>query len=290
MARTIAVTQHMEDAPVEHKASEHKIRPPAVAGLFYPTEADALRAMVDEYLAAAPEPQGAPPKALIAPHAGLPYSGPVAATAYRTVAPLRDTVRRVVLLGPSHRVPFHGVAAPDAERFRTPLGEIPVDREGLDAIADLPDVGMLDAAHAAEHSLEVQLPFLQEVLGDFRLVPLVVGDADPETVAAVLERLWGGPETLIVISSDLSHFHDYDTANRIDTATAKAIATLHPERVDHEGACGFYPVRGLLTSARRHGLTGEVLDRRNSGDTAGPRDSVVGYGAFAFHEPEAAHG
>ncbi|MFP4182416.1 MAG: AmmeMemoRadiSam system protein B [Thiohalospira sp.] len=269
---------------------QHKVREPAVAGMFYPAEAEALRGMVDKYLEAAPAPAEAPPKALIAPHAGLPYSGPVAATAYRTVAPLRGTVKRVVLLGPSHRVPFRGLAAPDADALRTPLGDIPVDTDALAGIADLPDVGVLDAAHAAEHSLEVQLPFLQEVLGDFRIVPLVVGDADPETVAAVLERLWGGPETLIVVSSDLSHFHDYATANRLDEATARAITTLHPERVDHDGACGFHPVRGLLTSARRHGLTGELLDRRNSGDTAGPRDQVVGYGAFAFHEPEMAHG
>ncbi|SFC94148.1 hypothetical protein SAMN05660831_00168 [Thiohalospira halophila DSM 15071] len=272
------------------KGTEPRIRQPAVAGMFYPDDADALRSMVRDYLAEASAPTGEPPKAIIAPHAGLPYSGPVAATAYRTVAPLKETVRRVVLLGPSHRVPFRGLAAPDAEQLRTPLGDIPVDTDALAEIAELPDVGMLDAAHAAEHSLEVQLPFLQEVLGDFRIVPLVVGDADPDTVAAVLERLWGGPETLIVISSDLSHFHDYATANRIDEATAQAIATLHPERVDHEGACGFHPVRGLLTSARNHGLTGEVLDRRNSGDTAGPRDQVVGYGAFAFHEPEPAHG
>ena len=188
----------------------------------------------------------------------------------------------MVLLGPSHRVPFYGLAASEADYFRTPLGDIPVDRQAVQTLQALPQVVQLEAAHAKEHSLEVQLPFLQIVLHEFNLVPLVVGDATGDQVAEVLARIWGGEETLIVISSDLSHYHDYLTAQRMDKATSDAIISFHPERLDYEDACGRVPVQGLLMEAKRQGLHGELVDLRNSGDTAGSRDQVVGYGAYTF--------
>ena len=263
------------------------IREPAVAGMFYPADPHELREMVQRFLANA-DKDGSLPKAIISPHAGLIYSGPIAASAYARLFDGRDRIERVVLLGPSHRIPFEGLAVTTADYYETPLGRIPVDQETQQQILDMPQVKLLESAHTREHSLEVQLPFLQLVLGDFRLVPLVVGDASAEEVAEVLQRLWGGPETLIVISSDLSHYHDYLTARKMDSATSEAIVTLHPEAIGYEDACGRIPVRGLLTLAKRRGLQGELIDLRNSGDTAGPRDQVVGYGAYAFMEKSAA--
>lgn len=258
-----------------------RIRPPAVAGTFYPADPDELRSMVRGYLRQA-DASGPAPKALIAPHAGYIYSGPVAASAYARLAGAADRIQRVVLLGPSHRVPFRGLAVSGADAFATPLGEIPLDRPVIDALLALPQVHQLDEAHAWEHSLEVHLPFLQEVLGEFRLVPLVVGDATYEEVDEVLEQVWDGDETLIVVSSDLSHYHDYATARRMDAATSQAIVELRPQDLHYEDACGRIPVGGLLEAARHHHLRAELLDLRNSGDTAGPRDQVVGYGAYAF--------
>ncbi len=257
------------------------VRPPAVAGMFYPAEPEELRLAIRRYLAGA-APRGPVPKAIIAPHAGYVYSGPVAASAYACLAPAHGTIRRVVLLGPSHRVGFQGLAACHAERFQTPLGEIPVDTACVRELAQLPQVRYLDEAHSLEHSLEVQLPFLQSILDDFMLVPLVVGEADPDSVCEVLEAAWGGQETLIVVSSDLSHYHDYETARRLDNATSRAIESLQPERVHYDSACGRNPVNGLLLAARHHALKGKTIDLRNSGDTAGPRDQVVGYGAYVF--------
>jgi len=259
-----------------------RIRPPAVAGAFYPDDPGELTAMIDTFLAQA-DADAPAPKALIAPHAGYVYSGPIAANAYAPLRKKAGEIKRVVLLGPSHRVPFRGIAAPTVDYFRTPLGDIPIDKAAIQAIVDLPQVSLRDDAHAWEHSLEVHLPFLQRVLGDtFTLVPLVVGDASYEAVEEVLNRLWDGDETLIVISSDLSHYHDYVTARRLDTATSAAIEALDPYAIDHEQACGRIPVGGLLLAARDHGLRARTLDLRNSGDTAGPRDQVVGYGAYAF--------
>ncbi|RCX32222.1 AmmeMemoRadiSam system protein B [Thioalbus denitrificans] len=258
------------------------VRQPAVANLFYPGDPQELKRMVDGYLAEA-SAESPPPKALIAPHAGYIYSGPIAATAYATLAPVRETITRVVLMGPSHRVPLYGLAVSSAERFETPLGSIPLDREAIDRALTLPQVKVMDEAHALEHSLEVHLPFLQEVLSAFSLAPFVVGDATPREVAEVLELLWGGPETLIVISSDLSHYHDYSTARELDAATSAAIEALHPEEISHGQACGRNPVNGLLVLARKHHLKARTLDLRNSGDTAGPRDQVVGYGAYVFN-------
>jgi AmmeMemoRadiSam system protein B len=258
-----------------------RLRQPAVAGTFYPADPARLRTVVRAFLDAA-APRGGPPKAIIAPHAGYRYSGPVAGSAYARLGLGRDAIRRVVLLGPSHRIPFRGLGATSAAGFATPLGVVPVDRDGVEALLALPAVRIQDGAHGPEHSLEVQLPFLQEVLTEFSLVPVVVGEAGPGEVEAALERLWGGPETAVVVSSDLSHYLDQATARQMDQATAEAITALSPEGIGPDAACGSLPVRGLLLAARRRGLVCELLDLRNSGDTAGDPACVVGYGAFAF--------
>lgn len=260
-------------------------RPPAVAGLFYPKAPAALDAEVDRLLAAVrPARRGAPPKALIVPHAGYAYSGPIAASAYRLLADAKG-ISKVVLLGPVHRVPVRGLALPGAEALATPLGTVSVDVEGAEALAGLPQVCTSAAAHAEEHSLEVQLPFLQRALsGDFSVLPLAVGDATADAVAECLERVWGGPETLVVVSSDLSHYLPYDVARRVDRNTAEAILAYKAGAIGHEHACGATAVWGLLLVAQRRGLRVELLDLRNSGDTEGDRARVVGYGAFAFRE------
>jgi len=263
---------------------ETAVRPAAVAGMFYPGSPAALSSAVKAYLAEAAQRGSAAdrlPKALIVPHAGYVYSGPVAARAYRRIASGRGHLRRVVLLGPVHRVPIRGLALPAARSFETPLGTLAVDEEAAARALALPQVRVSEAAHALEHSLEVQLPFLQALLGSFTIVPLTVGDASEEEVAAVIETLWGGPETLIVVSSDLSHYHPYAAARAIDRRTADAILGLDPP-LDHEQACGATPINGFALCARRHGLEPELLDLRNSGDTAGDRSRVVGYAAFAF--------
>lgn len=266
------------------RADEKMIRPAAAAGRFYPADPVELRKVVETFLAEAPSTDASAPKAIIAPHAGYLYSGPIAASAYAQLRSARDVIKRVVVLGPSHYVALNGLAASSAEGFATPLGVVPVDAEAIRRIASLTQVTVLDAAHAREHSIEVQLPFLQTILASFTLIPLAVGDATAEEVDEVLELLWGGPETRFVISSDLSHYYDSQTARRLDRATAKAIETLKPAGIEEEAACGRIPIRGLLEAARRHGLRARALDLRNSGDTAGPRDQVVGYGAFAFEE------
>ena len=222
------------------------------------------------------------PKAVIVPHAGYVYSGAVAGFAYARLAAGRDTIRRVVLIGPTHRVPVRGLALPTARAFATPLGDIDVDRDAAAAALALPCVCASEAAHAFEHSLEVQLPFLQEVLGEFRIVPFAVGDATPREVADVIRLLWGGPETLIVVSSDLSHYHGYAEARAIDRATVDNVIALSPT-LDHEQACGATPINGLLLCARERGMRPELLDLRNSGDTAGDKARVVGYASFAFN-------
>ncbi len=266
------------------------VREAAVAGQFYPGNAGKLDNTVRGLLAQADTP-GLPapdaenaPKAIIAPHAGYLYSGAVAARAYARLAPLADTITRVVLLGPCHRVAVDGLALSSAEAFRTPLGEIPLDAQAAAQILDFPQVQVFDATHEAEHSLEVHLPFLQRVLGDFRLLPIVVGEAAPDKVADIIEALWGGPETVFVISTDLSHFLDYGAAQKIDAQTCRAIETLEPSAIQANGACGQFPVGGMLAVARRRGLSVTTLDIRNSGDTAEPKDRVVGYGAWMLQE------
>lgn len=261
-------------------------RPAAVAGLFYPGEPAALAAEVASYLADAPRPAAGAcaPKAIIAPHAGYRYSGAVAARAYARFAPLRGAVRRVVLLGPAHREWVPGVAVPDTTAFDSPLGAVKVDAGAMARLRALPFVQPSDRAHALEHSLEVHLPFLRAVLGEFALVPALVGGASPAEVARLLEEVWGGDETRIVVSSDLSHYLSYREALERDRATAAAILRLE-DHLAPEEACGAAPINGLLAAARRHGLAIELLDLRNSGDTAGGQDRVVGYGAFALVEP-----
>ncbi len=261
-----------------------QIRPPAVAGRFYPREPAVLRRQIHSLLAGAATPAGPVPKAVIAPHAGYIYSGPIAASAYAQFLPAHALIRRIILLGPSHHVAFQGLATSSAEAFATPLGQVRVDALAVRQLVSLPQVRVLDEAHHYEHALEVQLPFLQVVLDEFSIVPLVVGDATAQSISQVLDLLWDGPETRLVISSDLSHYHDANTAQMMDRATADAIEALAPERIAEDQACGRLPILGLLAAANRHHLQAHALDLRHSGDTAGPRDRVVGYGAFSFQE------
>jgi len=259
------------------------VRPPAVAGTFYPGVPDQLRASVRRHLEEGrTHARGPAPKALIVPHAGYVYSGPVAGSGYALLESKRDEIRRVVLLGPAHFVPLDGLALPGADSFATPLGEVPIDKNAEGRVALLPQVVTSSAAHAREHSLEVQLPFLQEVLAGFKLVAIAVGGGNMEEVAEVVEALWGGDETLILVSSDLSHYSDYETARHLDQQTAHVIEELRPEDLGQEDACGGVALKGLLLAARRRGMAATTVDLRNSGDTAGPRDQVVGYGSFAI--------
>jgi len=265
------------------------IRPAAVAGLFYPAEPASLERQIGAYLADFEVPGGASvPKAIIVPHAGYVYSGTVAAAAYARLMPARGRIERVVLLGPSHHVGFRGLAAGSAEAWQTPLGTVPIDRATVERLTQANLAGVLDAAHAREHALEVHVPFLQRVLGDFRLVPIVAGDAPAEAVMALLDAAWGGPETAIVISSDLSHYLGYEACCNLDRRTAAAIEAFDGTAIGPDGACGRVPVGGLLAVGKRRGMTIARLDLRNSGDTAGPRDRVVGYGSWALFEPAAA--
>ena len=262
------------------------IRHPAVAGMFYPAERDALERQLAHFLSEAGNaaPSSAPPKAIIGPHAGYVYSGPVAARAYARLAAARGQISRVVLIGPSHYVAFRGLAVDTAEAWAMPLGMVPLDTETIARLRRLPMIGALDAAYQREHALEVHVPFLQHVLGEFRLLPIVAGDVPPEAVAALFDAVWGGPETLIVISTDLSHYLDYAACRRRDQLTAEAIERFDIDALGPADACGAVPTRGLLLTARRRGMAIERLDLRNSGDTAGPRDRVVGYGAWAIYE------
>ena len=266
-------------------SASRRVKPPNVAGAFYPASGDALRREVDAHLGQA-RAEGPAPKALIAPHAGYRYSGPVAASAYARLKPRAHEIRRVVLLGPTHYHRLHGVAAPGAESFLTPLGPVPVDTASVTRALEHVFVQRFDPAFEREHSLEVHLPFLMRVLPRFAVAPFLVGEASPAEIDTLLEALWGGPETAVVVSSDLSHYLDYESARRLDAQTSEAIVALRPAAVGYEQACGRHAVNGLLHLAKRRGLEACALDVRNSGDTAGPRDRVVGYGAYAFFEPE----
>lgn len=298
---------------------EGVIRRAAVAGLFYPADPTELRSIVDRLLcnsrvnqragarqgtlqSAEPsalaanvttfpgrvnEADAVVPKALISPHAGYVYSGAVAGAAYRLLAKAQGKISRVVLLGPSHRVAFTGMAMTTARAYETPLGVVPIDQQWLEQARDVPFFGIFDEAHEGEHCLETQLPFLQRVLGDFTLAPIVCGHAETEHVANLLDKLWGGPETIIVVSSDLSHYLDYQAGRAMDETTCAAIERLDTVELTPKQACGATPVNGLLTAARQRGMRVETLDLCNSGDTAGPRDRVVGYGAWGFWEQDA---
>lgn len=256
-------------------------RSAAVAGTFYPDDAGALEATVRRMLAEAGPATTGHPKALIAPHAGYVYSGGIAASAYRQLESAHNRIRRVVLLGPAHRVYLQGMAVPSVEVFTTPCGEVHLDMDAIKRVLELPHTTVSDEAHAPEHCLEVHLPFLQAVLDDFLLVPIVVGTCAPEHVAAVLEALWGAEETLIVVSSDLSHYHPYADACKIDAQTSAAIVA-RSTRLTGEQACGAYAINGLMLAARTHDLSVSMLDVRNSGDTGGGQGEVVGYGAYAL--------
>lgn len=262
-----------------------KIRPPAVAGMFYPADPQELTRMVFGYLASnTPEMDvdATDIRAIIAPHAGYIYSGPVAASVYQYLATLKNSITNIILVGPSHRVPLLGLATSSAEYFSTPLGNIPINRSLTDQFNQLPFVSELDQAHSMEHSLEVHLPFLQLTLEQFQLVPIVAGDASADEVSQLVELALQEKNSLLVISSDLSHYHDYGTAQQLDRDTCDAIESLSVQKLDSQHACGYIPVRGLLKYAKEHGLTAKTVDCRNSGDTAGPRNEVVGYGAYVF--------
>ncbi|MGE0823640.1 MAG: AmmeMemoRadiSam system protein B [Candidatus Binatia bacterium] len=251
------------------------------AGTFYPADATRLRRTITEYLNVVALP-GPPPKALIVPHSGYLLCGTVAASAYVSLAALRRTITRVVLLGPAHWTPFTGLATTRAKTFLTPLGMVSVKQKSVTQALSLPFVHIMEEAYAREHGIEVQLPFLQEVLEDFSLVPLLVGDAPPEQITEALDLLWGGPETLIIISSDLSHYYDYSTARRMDYTTAQAIEMLQPQHICAEHACGWRAIQGLLFTARKHGMQAKTVVLRNSADTDEQRTEVVGYGSFLF--------
>jgi hypothetical protein len=257
------------------------IREPAVAGQFYPGDATELSTTIRGLLDEARIQEGPAPKALIVPHAGYIYSGPVAASAYARLQPYRQRYTRVILLGPCHRLAVQGLALSGADVFRTPLGDVPLDKNTIESL-DMPHVRVFDDTHLFEHSLEVHLPFLQTVLESFSLVPLVVGDVAPKVVAGIIDALWGGPETLIVISSDLSHYLPYEEARATDKTTCEAIENLHVNSIDHHGACGATPIGGLLIATKRRGMKAITLDLRNSGDTAGDKSQVVGYGSWIF--------
>ena len=257
------------------------VRKSAVAGTFYPDDPNSLQSMITQFLENTTQlPHHF--RVIIAPHAGYIYSGQTAAHAYKQLETVKKNIKRVVLLGPAHRVPFLGLASSSADYFETPLGNIPLDRDAIQVLNQLPHININDQAHTQEHSLEVHLPFLQTILTDFNLIPLVVGDSDKESISDVIELFWHDPSTFVVISSDLSHFHEYYQAQSIDQNTANAIMNLKPEDISYEQACGRIPISGLLDFAQHHHLKATLLDLKNSGDTAGTRDNVVGYGAFGF--------
>jgi len=261
------------------------VRQTAVAGMFYPGKEHELQDTVTDYLEAVKQQNSSDakkPLAIIAPHAGYIYSAAIAASVYVRLLPFCDEIKRVILLGPSHRVPFRGIVASSAAYFSSPLGDIPVDQPALQQLIESGHIRIFDEAHALEHSLEVQLPFLQTVLGEFKLVPLVVGDTEPDKVSTILELLWEENSTLIVVSSDLSHYLDYTTAQKRDNATSRNIEQLNSQLIQYEDACGRNPVNGLIDFAKNNQLSANTIDLRNSGDTAGNKDKVVGYGAYVF--------
>lgn len=259
------------------------IRQAAVAGTFYPAAPHKLESMIRNFLVNAKENLPAP-KAIIAPHAGYVYSGSIAANAYACLANVCHKIKRVVLVGASHHVYFKAIAASRADYFSTPLGQVKVDQDAISKISAFTDIKILDEAHFAEHSLEVQLPFLQILLKNFSIIPLLAGVIAPQQIAKSIEALWGGLETLVIISSDLSHYFDYKTAQNLDQKTAQAIIDLNPQNIQDEQACGLLPIKGLLEVAIKKHLQAKVIDLRNSGDTSGLKDKVVGYGAFHFFE------
>lgn len=265
-------------------------REAAVAGMFYPSDADELRSQIIDLLNSVPDEYSVRPKAIIAPHAGYQYSGIVAASAYAPLKYYANDIHRVILLGPSHRVPLRGVAYCSADYYNTPLGRCAIDKEAQDILIQnttnsITNLHLSDQAHKEEHSLEVHVPFLQVLLHDFKIIPLVVGDTEPQNLLPLFETFWHDSSTLFVISSDLSHFHDYATAQEMDQHSAEIITAMSPYSLTYDDACGRNPVNGLLYAARQHDLTAKQISLKNSGDTAGDKSRVVGYGAFHFLSP-----
>ncbi len=258
------------------------IRQAAVAGQFYPADKIQLQTQIDQLMATGKVQSGARPEALIVPHAGYVFSGRTAAQAYQSLISRRHEIKRVILFGPAHRVYLAGMALPSVDSFRTPLGDIPLDRENIARVATLPGVIESDEVHRLEHSLEVQLPFLQSILDDFLLIPVAVGDCDADTVASLLDSLWGGNDSLTIISTDLSHFHPYDVAEKIDASTCQKILDKSSNLTGKE-ACGARVLNGLMRSKHAQALDIELLACCNSGNTAGDKNRVVGYGSFILH-------
>lgn len=259
-----------------------KVRKAAVAGLFYPKKEKELSQMVERFISEA-QADDIIPKALIAPHAGYVYSGPIAGTAYAYLKKTASAYTKAVVIGPAHRLAFSGVAAPSHDYFETPLGRVLIDRETITKLESLGFVQILDAAHAEEHSLEVQIPFLQKTLPEMSLVPLLVGRIESDRLSSLIGLLAEDQTNIIIISSDLSHFEEYSHAQALDQETSRSIESLEDKRISGEAACGVYPIRGLLQYAREAGLRVKTVDLANSGDTAGSKDSVVGYGAYVFY-------
>ena len=278
----------MANALSPNRTSYRSVRAAQVAGAFYPAGDNELVAMVERCLEIARPSGGVRPKVIVAPHAGYQFSGPIAGTAYAPLRVLSDIVTRIVLIGPAHRVAFKGIAITSTDAWATPLGLVPVDWTAVRRVLDVPGVAIEDRAFEAEHGLEVHLPFLQRVFSSPSIVPLLVGEAPAAMVSEVLSRLWGGPETLIVVSSDLSHFHDVETARKLDSETGRLIELMRPDRIDGSGACGHRALAGALDQARRKDLRVTGLDIRNSADTKGGPERVVGYGAFAMEYAESA--
>jgi len=269
----------VSDAPHELIAPA-RVRQPAVAGQFYPADPDELARAVDGYLEPVPIAPIAGLRALVAPHAGYRFSGPTAAFAYQQLRGRKPGT--VYVLAPSHHAAFAGVSIPDVDAYRTPLGLCRLSAKAVE-LRKLSPFTSVPAAHASEHSLEVQLPFLQRVVGEFELVPLVFGKVDPRAVAeALVDRL--EPTSIVIASSDLSHYYPDATARKLDRATVAAIEQLDIDGIAHGEACGKLPILTVVHIARQLGWKAKVLDYRNSGDTAGSKDRVVGYAAIAFYE------
>lgn len=255
-----------------------------VAGYFYPNDPNTLSKQIDDFLLNTEiEKNNIIPKAIIVPHAGYIYSGQTAAFSYNCLEKIKNKIKKVVIIGPAHRVGFNGIAGTLATEFVTPLGVVKVDESSMENVLTMPSVMILEEAFQGEHCLEVQLPFLQKILNNFTIVPLIVGNVSYITLSEVIERLWGFDDTLFVISSDLSHYHDYKTAQNMDSTTANAIVNLEPDNITYDNACGRIGIQAMLDIAKSKNMTVKQLDLRNSGDTAGDKNRVVGYGAFCVY-------
>ncbi len=253
-----------------------------VAGLFYPSEPEELKSMLETFVNTAKSVNNLT-RAVIAPHAGYVYSGPIAGSAYKALYSSKENIKNVIILSPSHNCSFDGVATHSAQAFSTPLGDIEVNQELKEKIASLPFIKELDEAFIREHALEVHLPFIQYVLPHAKILPLVVGQTYPEEIQMLIETLWNDPSNAFVISTDLSHFLSYMQAQKLDSLTAKQFERKLFQEIHHEQCCGYFPVRGMLKFAKEHGLKISTLDLRNSADTAGDKGRVVGYGSFMIH-------